>query len=63
MELHSRKKTKQDRIRLSNSFKTKEVREKGRKEKGESKNFPVSWMAIIDKDFQIEEKKCKDQER
>ena len=47
----------------SHSFDTQEVREIGRKEAGESRDFPILCMGIIEDVFQMEEKKCKDQER
>ena len=47
----------------SNSFETQEVREIRRKEAADSKYFPVLWMQIIDEDFHMEEKECKEQER
>ena len=39
------------------------MREIGRKEAGESKDFPIMWMEIIEDVLQIEGKKCEDQER
>ena len=39
-----------------------EVREIGRKEAGEPRGFPISWMGIIDF-FQMEGKECEIQER
>ena len=59
MELDSRKKSRRDRMMRSKSFETKEVRETGRKEAGESRGFPILWMGIIKDLFQIEGKKCK----
>ena len=47
----------------SNSFDTQEVREIGRKEAGESRGFPILCMGIIEDVFQMEGKKCEDQER
>ena len=41
MELDSRKKSKRDRMMLSKSFDTMELREIGRKEAGESSGFPI----------------------
>ena len=46
----------------SNSFEAQEVREIGGKEAGESRGFSILWMGIIDV-FQMEGKKCEDQER
>ena len=63
MELDSRKKSRQDRMMRSNSFDTQQVREIGWKEAGESGGFPILWMGIIEDVFQIEGKKCGDQER
>ena len=63
MELDSRKKSRRDRMMRSNSFKTHEVREIGRKEAGESRGVPTLWMGIIEDVFQMEEKECEDQER
>ena len=47
----------------SNSFDTQEVREVSRKETKESRGFPILCMGIIEDVFQMEGKKCKDQER
>ena len=47
----------------SNSFDTREMREIGRKEAGESRGFPILWIGIIGDVFQIEGKECKVQER
>ena len=63
MELDSRKKRRRDRMIRSNSFDTQEVREIGRKEAGESRGFPILWMGIMEDVFQMEGKKCEDQER
>ena len=62
MELDSRKNTCDRMMRLK-SFDTQEVREIGRKETGQSRDFPILWMGIIEDVFQIEGKKCEDQER
>ena len=62
MELDSRKKIRRDRMMRSNSFDTQEVRDIGRKEAGESRGFPILRMGIIEDVFQMEGKKCKDQE-
>ena len=63
MELDSRKKSRRDNMMRSNSFDTQEVREIGRKEAGEPRGFPISWMEIIDDVFQMEGKECEIQER
>ena len=63
MELDSRKKRRRDRMMRSKGFNTQEVREIGRKEAGESRGFPILCMGIIKDVFQMEGKKCKDQER
>ena len=63
MEVGFRKKSRRDRMMLSKSFDTQEVREMGRKEAGESRGFPVLWMEIMEDVFQMEGKACKDQER
>ena len=63
MELDSGKKSRRDRMMRSNSFDTKEVREIGWKEAGESRGFSILWMGIIEDVFQMEGKECKDQER
>ena len=47
----------------SKSFDTQEVREIGRKEAGESRDFPILWLGILEDVFQVEGKECKDQER
>ena len=63
MELDSRKKSRRDRMIRSNSFDAQEVREIGRKEAGESRGFSILWMGTIEDVFQMEGKKCEDQER
>ena len=62
MELDSRKKSRRNRMMRSKSFDTREVREIGRKEAGESRGFPSLWMGIIEDVFQMEAKECEDQE-
>ena len=62
MELDSRKKSRRDRMLRSNSFDMQEVREISRKEAGQSRDFLILWMGIIDV-FQMEGKECKVQER
>ena len=47
----------------SKSFETQEVREIGRKEVGESRDFPILWMGILEDVFQTEGKERNDQER
>ena len=61
--LERRRDRTSDRRMRSNSFDTQEVREIGRKEAGESRSFPILWMAIIEDVFQMEGKECEDQER
>ena len=63
MELDSRKKSRRDRMIRSKSFDTQEVREIGRKKAGESRGFSILWMGTIEDVFQMEGKKCEDQER
>ena len=63
MELDFRKKSRRDRMMCSNSFDTQEVIEIGWKEAGESRGFPILCMGIIEDVFQMEGRKCKDQER
>ena len=63
MEFASRKKSRQNRMMRSKSFDTQEVREIGRKKAGEQRGFPILWMGIIEDVFQMEGKKCKNQER
>ena len=63
MELDSRKKSRRDSMMQSKRFETQEVRETGRREAGELRGFPISWMGIIDDVFEMEEKECKFQER
>ena len=63
MELDSRKKSRRDRMMRSKSFGTQEVREIGRKEAGESRGFPILCIRIMEDVFQMEGKKCEDQER
>ena len=62
MELDFRK-SRRDRMMRSKSFDTQEVREIGRKKAGDSRCFPILWMGIMEDVFQMEGKKCKDQER
>ena len=62
MELDSRKKSRRDRMMRSKSFDTQEVRETDRKEAGESRGFPILWTGILEDVFQMEGKKCRDQE-
>ena len=63
MELDSRKNSRRNRMMRSNSFDTREVREIGRKEAGESRGFPILWMGIIEDVFQMEGKECEVRER
>ena len=63
MELDSRKKSRLDRILRSKSFDTQEVREIGLKEAGESRDFHILCMGIIEDVFQMEGRECEDQER
>ena len=63
MELDSRKKSRRNRMMRSNSFDTQEVKEISQKEAGESRGFPILCMGIIEDVFQMEGKKCEDQER
>ena len=51
MELDSRKKSRRGKIMRSKSFETQEVREISRKEAGESRDFPISWMGKIEDVF------------
>ena len=62
MELNSRKKSRRVIMMRSKSVETQEVREIDRKETGESRDFPILWIVVIDV-FQKEGKECKDQER
>ena len=57
------KKSIRNKMMRSNSFDTQEVKEIGRKDAGESRGFPIMCLEIIEDVFQMEEKKCKDQER
>ena len=59
----NRKKSRRDRMMRSNSFDTQEVKKIGRKEAGQSRGFPILCMGIIEDVFQMERKKCEDQER
>ena len=45
------------------NFDMPEVREIGRKEAGESRDLSILWMVIMKDVFQMEGKKCEDQER
>ena len=60
MELDSRKKSRRDRMMHSKSFETQEMIEIGWKEAGESRDFPILCMGIIEDVFQMEGKECKD---
>ena len=50
---------RRDRKMHSGSFETQEVKEIGRKEAGESRDFPILWMKIIEDVFQMEGKEYK----
>ena len=63
MELDSRKKSRRDRMMRSKNFETQEVREIGQKEAGESRDFPIFWMGVMEDVFQMEGKECEVQER
>ena len=63
MELDSRKKSRRDSMIRSKSFETQEVREIGRKEAGELRDFPILWMGMIEDVFKLEGKECKVQEK
>ena len=63
MELDSRKKSRRDRMMRLKSVETQEVREIGRKEAEESRDFPILWMGIIEDVFYMEGNECKVQER
>ena len=58
MELDSRKKSRRDRMICSKSFEMQEVREIGRKEAGESRDFSVLWLGIIE---DVKDLKCEDE--
>ena len=62
MKLDSRKKSRQGRMMRSNSFDT-QGRKIDEKEAGESRGFPILCMGIMQDVFQMEAKKCEDQER
>ena len=61
MALNSRKKSRQDRMMHSKSFEMQDVREIGWKEAGEPRGFPILCMGIIEDVFQMEGKKCKEE--
>ena len=63
MELDSRKKSRSNRMMHSKRFETQEVREIGRKKAGESRDFPILYMGMMENVFQMEGMECKDQER
>ena len=63
MELDSRTTSIRDSMMRSNSFDTQKMREIGRKEAGESRDFPILCMGIIEDVFQMEGTECKVQER
>ena len=63
MGLDSRKKSRRDGMMRSKSLNTQEVREIGRKEAGESRGFPILCMGIMEDVFQMEGKKCEEQDR
>ena len=62
IELDSKEKSRRNRIMRSKSFKTQKVKEMSWKTAGESKDFHILWTGIIDEDFQIKSKECKDEE-
>ena len=47
----------------SKRFQTKEVRDIGQKEAGESRGFPISWIGITEDVLQMKGKELEDQER
>ena len=47
-------------MRRSNIFKTQEVRKISQEEEDKSIGFLILWMVIIEENFQMEEKECKD---
>ena len=53
MDLDTKKKNRRCKMKRSNSFKTQDVIEIGRKEAGVSKGFPILWIGLIDKKFQM----------
>ena len=63
MKLHFREKNRHNRMMHSKSFGSQEVREISWKKSGESRDFPILWMRIMEDIFQMEGKECKDQER
>ena len=63
MELDSRRNSRQNRMMRSKSSETQEVREIDRKEAGESRDFFILWMVIIEDVFQVEGKERKVQKR
>ena len=63
MKLDSRKKSRRGSMKRSKSFDTQEMSETGRKEAGESRDFPILWMATIEDLFQMEGEEYKVQER
>ena len=63
MELDSRKKSRHDRMMRSKNFETHEVRKIGLKKAEESRVVPILWKEITEDVFQMERKKCKNQER
>ena len=52
MKLGSTKKSRLDKIMRSKRFGTREMREIGRKEAGESRGFPILCMGILEDFFQ-----------
>ena len=59
MELDSRKKSKRDRMMISKSFETHEMREIRRKEAGEMRGFSILWMGIMEKSFRWNKRNVK----
>ena len=52
----SRKKSRRDRMMLSKSSVTQEVREIGWKVAGDSRGFPILWIGIKEDVFQMKER-------
>ena len=60
MKFDFRKKSRRDRTMRSKSFETQKVREIGQKEVGESRDFFILWIEIIEDVFQMQGKECED---
>ena len=62
MKLDSIKRSRRDSVMPSKSFETQVVRAISRKKAGESRDFPILWIKIVEV-FQMKGYECQNQER